>query len=360
MHDSVKRSAAAGQRGRQTTASMFGFNDPYMISPDSVQVKAEPRDYAHQSALPYEMSHGLPLTPSVSAHGWQDQPIPGTTACYNPALSAPDYSGLAYYQEPQYTVPPMIDSATMQYPIFTSSGQVQALYYQSGYGANQNSQQDFAQIASRRWPMTPQSHIGTPERTQHPSPSENTWSSPILSGENAQNFERVGNHNVSSVSRAHIESLARSPSHETETSSSVSSQGRSYYGSLSPMTSATEIGSSRREKSASRGQALAELDPELRCPLCDKVFTRRSNCREHVKRHNPGNRQAHSCSSCGKTFGRKTDLKRHYSTVRLSYVISSTLKTLLITFDRGFMTGRKDSPVKYVGDNIVDLILCTG
>lgn len=361
MHDSVKRSAAAGQRGRQSSASMFGFNDPYVTSPDSVHVKTEPQDYAHQSAFPFEMAHGLPLTPSVSAHGWQDHSIPGTTACYNTAVSAPDYSGLTYYQEPQYTVPPMIDSASMQYPIFTSSGQVQALYYQPGYDINHNSHPDFAQIASRRWPMTPQSHIGTPERTQHPSPTENTRPSPILSGENAQSKKRTGNKNAGSVSRAHLESLQRSPSHETEsTSTSVSSQEISYYGSVSPRNSATEIGSIRREKSSSRGQALAELDPELRCPLCGKVFTRRSNCREHLKRHNPGNRQAHSCSSCGKTFGRKTDLKRHYSTVSLPYVISATLTTLLTTFDRGFMTGRKGSHVNYVGDNIVDLIPCIG
>ncbi|GAM37982.1 C2H2 finger domain protein [Talaromyces pinophilus] len=148
MHDSVKRSAAAGQRGRQSSANMFDFNDPYMTSPDSVQVKTEPQDYAHQSTFPYDMAHGLPLTPSVSAHGWQDQSIPGTTACYNTAVSAPDYSGLAYYQEQQYPVPSMIDS--MQYPVFTSSGQVQALYYQSGFGVNQNCHPDYAQIPSRR------------------------------------------------------------------------------------------------------------------------------------------------------------------------------------------------------------------
>lgn len=324
MHDSVKRSAAAGQRGRQSSANMFDFNDPYMTSPDSVQVKTEPQDYAHQSTFPYDMAHGLPLTPSVSAHGWQDQSIPGTTACYNTAVSAPDYSGLAYYQEQQYPVPSMIDS--MQYPVFTSSGQVQALYYQSGFGVNQNCHPDYAQIPSRRWPMTPQSHIGTPERTQHPSPTENTWPSPILSDENVLSKRRTSNKNVSSVSRAHLGSLERSPSHETEsTSSSVSSQERSYYGSVSPRTSATEVGSSRREKSASRGQAQAELDPGLRCPLCDKVFTRRSNCREHLKRHNPGNRQAHSCSSCGKTFGRKTDLKRHYLTVSLPMLSKQSL-----------------------------------
>lgn len=33
---------------------------------------------------------------------------------------------------------------------------------------------------------------------------------------------------------------------------------------------------------------------------------------------------------------------------------------LLTTFNRGFMTERKGSHVIYVGDSIVDLILCTG
>jgi hypothetical protein len=320
MHDSVKRSAAPSQRGRQSSANMFDFNDPYMTSPDSVQVKAEP-----QSTFSYEMAHGLPLTPSLSAHGWQDQSIPGTTTCYNTAVSAPDYSGLTYYQEQQYSVPSMIDPASMQYPVFTSSAQVQALYYQPGYSANQNSHPDYVQIPSRRLPMTPQSHIGTPERTQHPSPSDNTWPSPILSGENAQSKRRTSDKNASSVSRAHLESLERSPSHETESiPSSESSQERSYYGSVSPGASATRIGSSRRERSATRGQVQAELDPELRCPLCNKVFTRRSNCREHLKRHNPVNRQAHPCSGCGKTFGRKTDLKRHYLTVSIPYIMNET------------------------------------
>ncbi|EEA21465.1 C2H2 finger domain protein (Ezf), putative [Talaromyces marneffei ATCC 18224] len=210
----------------------------------------------------------------------------------------------------------MIDPVSMQYPVYSSSGQVQALYYQSGYDVNQNRHPEYVQIPSRRWPMTPQSHVGTPERTHHPSPSENTWPSPILSGENAESKRRTIDKNVNSVSRrAHLESLERSPSHETESiTSSESSQEMFYYGSVSPSAFTTEIGSSRREKSATRGQAQAELDPELRCPLCDKVFTRRSNCREHLKRHNPVNRQAHPCRSCGKTFGRKTDLKRHYMT----------------------------------------------
>lgn len=214
----------------------------------------------------------------------------------------------------------MIDPASIQYPVFTSSEQVQALYYQPGYGVNQNSQSDYAQIPSRRLPMTPQSHISTPERTPHPNPSK--IASPIVSGENAQSKKRTSNKNVL---KAHLESPKRSPSHETESaSSSESSQERSYFGSVSPSTSATEIGPSRKGVSATRDQIQADLDPKLRCPLCGKIFTRRSNCREHIKRHEPGNRQAHPCSSCGKTFGRKTDLKRHYLTVSLFYATCPT------------------------------------
>ncbi|KAL4946794.1 hypothetical protein BDV06DRAFT_347 [Aspergillus oleicola] len=51
------------------------------------------------------------------------------------------------------------------------------------------------------------------------------------------------------------------------------------------------------------------------CTLCGAKFTRRSNCREHMKRHDPNNRKTWACDACGKTLGRKTDLKRHIDSV---------------------------------------------
>ncbi|KAL2869202.1 putative C2H2 finger domain protein (Ezf) [Aspergillus lucknowensis] len=53
----------------------------------------------------------------------------------------------------------------------------------------------------------------------------------------------------------------------------------------------------------------------LECTVCGARFTRRSNCREHMKKHDPSRRKLYRCEDCGKTFGRKTDLKRHVDSV---------------------------------------------
>ncbi|RAH44868.1 putative C2H2 finger domain protein (Ezf) [Aspergillus brunneoviolaceus CBS 621.78] len=49
----------------------------------------------------------------------------------------------------------------------------------------------------------------------------------------------------------------------------------------------------------------------LKCSVCGFRFTRRSNCREHEKRHDPKLRKSFPCAICGKTYGRNTDLRRH-------------------------------------------------
>ena len=50
------------------------------------------------------------------------------------------------------------------------------------------------------------------------------------------------------------------------------------------------------------------------CDICGMRFTRRSNCREHRKRHDH-NKQTYACENCTQTFGRKTDRKRHVESV---------------------------------------------
>ncbi|KAE8410092.1 hypothetical protein BDV37DRAFT_235693 [Aspergillus pseudonomiae] len=53
----------------------------------------------------------------------------------------------------------------------------------------------------------------------------------------------------------------------------------------------------------------------LECTICGTRFTRRSNCREHVKRHDPSLRKSYHCEFCEKPFGRKTDLRRHVDSI---------------------------------------------
>lgn len=53
----------------------------------------------------------------------------------------------------------------------------------------------------------------------------------------------------------------------------------------------------------------------LQCLVCGSKFTRRSNCKEHQKIHNPEWRNNHPCEECDRSFGRSSDLKRHKHTV---------------------------------------------
>ena len=53
------------------------------------------------------------------------------------------------------------------------------------------------------------------------------------------------------------------------------------------------------------------------CRLCGDCFTRRSNCAEHEKKHDPFQKRLFSCDVCRKRFGRRGDLRRHTRTVSL-------------------------------------------
>ncbi|KAJ5497554.1 hypothetical protein N7463_009541 [Penicillium fimorum] len=73
--------------------------------------------------------------------------------------------------------------------------------------------------------------------------------------------------------------------------------------------------SSNAERGSSNDRLISASG--LECPICGAKFTRRSNCKEHQKMHNPEWKHNHPCNDCHKTFGRSSDLKRHMSTVHL-------------------------------------------
>lgn len=336
MQDCVKRSVEAGRRWHSSSETMPSVDNTCMASHDLVQVKPEPQEHTYQQSLSfsYDSAHGLPLTPSLSGHSWYNRSVPCATNCYNMAVTAPDYTGLPYYQHQQYTNSPVVDTILMQYPTFVDSDQtnMQALFYDISYSSHQNGSLGYAPNSSRKWPLTPQSHNSTPKIAQRPSPSENSWPSPILSIDTPPSKRETSDENMAMVSRLmDLIPVDRSTSYDTKSfSGSESGPDESYNGSISPACSNTDDRRDSKIKLRSPRESKISLDPQLCCPICDKVFTRRSNCREHFKRHNPVTRQAHACHECGKFFGRKTDLKRHYSTVSSFYGLTVIREGLLL------------------------------
>lgn len=71
-----------------------------------------------------------------------------------------------------------------------------------------------------------------------------------------------------------------------------------------------------KRRTSPKRQSQKDKDKGYACRLCGYVFTRRSNCMEHQKKHDPRSRESHPCNECDKTFGRKADLKRHLNNVR--------------------------------------------
>ncbi|KKZ66836.1 hypothetical protein EMCG_07441 [[Emmonsia] crescens] len=58
-------------------------------------------------------------------------------------------------------------------------------------------------------------------------------------------------------------------------------------------------------------------DAKFKCEKCGMNFSRNSNCKSHMKTHDPNRKSPFKCTDpqCTKKFGRKTDLARHVDSV---------------------------------------------
>ncbi|KMU87169.1 hypothetical protein CIHG_05110 [Coccidioides immitis H538.4] len=77
----------------------------------------------------------------------------------------------------------------------------------------------------------------------------------------------------------------------------------------------TAVSTSRKRKQARKARTAKK--GKFECPKCGMQFTRNSNCKSHMKIHDPDRKYPHKCTfgQCTKQFSRKTDLTRHVDSV---------------------------------------------
>ncbi|PGH13618.1 hypothetical protein AJ80_06250 [Polytolypa hystricis UAMH7299] len=92
-----------------------------------------------------------------------------------------------------------------------------------------------------------------------------------------------------------------------------SSQANTVATEGSSSTSVIRAGGTRKQPRRRTNQAVGKYV----CEKCDKRFTRNSNCKSHMKTHDPNRKFPHKCTfeGCAKKFSRKTDLVRHVDSV---------------------------------------------
>ncbi|EZF13021.1 hypothetical protein H112_06438 [Trichophyton rubrum D6] len=82
-------------------------------------------------------------------------------------------------------------------------------------------------------------------------------------------------------------------------------------------TSELDLSSPDMKIPPKKKRSLDNGNGKYECEQCGRQFTRNSNCRSHMKIHDPNRRYPHKCTigQCSNKFSRKTDLIRHIDSV---------------------------------------------
>ncbi|KAL1969165.1 hypothetical protein VTN77DRAFT_419 [Rasamsonia byssochlamydoides] len=210
-------------------------------------------------------------------HCWSDHPISTPSFC-GPASSAPGYRPVTAY--PSYNESSAVQPSLVGFSGITSHDVV----YSPDVRDKENNIPIYRQ-PSGAWSLTPPPQTNTPSRVQigERQRANSAWEVPVA--HNMPFFSDALNQNR----RSSVES------------------------STSPESS--PAGTRNRRRSGRRGRSLSPYELRFPCAVCGYAFSRNSNRREHMKKHDPNHKRKHSCGDCGKQFDRKTDLERHFSSV---------------------------------------------
>lgn len=279
--------------------------------------------------IPLNRLRGCPTSESLQlpSDGWGDQTIPGQSFP-DATLNGGGFPAPASYE--QYDSRPPVSSAAFGISNLASHSMGASLCYSPNVGLR-GSGNTFYDQYSGSWPVTPRSRTSTPSGNSARVKGEidRAWDASIPhrpAFPDARDETPV--HGMTHLSRATISDPFFTPQMSN-------GQGGDRLFELDPnvgpptererrdSTQTSSIGSPRSDitsRRTSRRQNSPVVNG-LQCTVCGYLFTRRSNCREHMKKHDPNQRRDYGCETCGRTFGRRTDLKRHVDSVSWNPVL---------------------------------------
>lgn len=273
--------------------------------------------------MPLNRLRSCPTSQSMQlpSDSWGGQIIPGQSFS-DAALNAGGFPTATSYE--QYNSRPPVSSSQFGFSNFATHGMSAPLCYSPNIAIG-GSNNTFYDQFSGAWPVTPRSQTSTPTGNSARLKEEidRAWDVsvpprppfPDARGETpvhemAQLSRATLNNALfaAQISNGHggerfieLDPNIGSPiERERRDSAQASSIG-------SPKSDKTSARTSRRQKSP--------VTNGLKCTVCGYLFTRRSNCREHMKKHDPNLKRDYGCEICGRSFGRRTDLKRHVDSV---------------------------------------------
>jgi hypothetical protein len=175
--------------------------------------------------------------------------------------------------------------------------------------------------SSRFWPNTPHSDATSCE-IQIPVKEETdeSWEQPLLMGAS----EYIGISTVPQIPQVVCDNTYPNNQHLSDNNSGSLVELKPYVGRDGNNTRRAAAQNMPVEVVFKWTKNDSELPDErckipsadgLQCTICGSRFTRRSNCREHMKRHDPSQRKSYNCEFCDRPFGRRTDLRRHVDSV---------------------------------------------
>ncbi|OAX82730.1 hypothetical protein ACJ72_02913 [Emergomyces africanus] len=294
-----------------TTGRAMGVNVPSVSSPYPTPPQSRAQTEILPAHSPIAAGLGIFETTSISmcsppqsllqpSHGWQRGCVPNHP--FSPMgvmLGLPQFeeSHLALQDNQQHSGVPMLYSSP-QHRGMASNDMIQR--YATAYNDNLHYQSVHA--------MRRGGHSAIPQHRQSladcslPQSLDHNASIALFDLESNVENQSVENHNIERPAINNRVPRAPLRSSRSHVAVSQSDQVKDQSGGI---------------RKQLKRKTTTTTDGKFRCEECGRNFARNSNCKSHMKTHDPNRKLPFKCTApqCTKKFGRKTDLARHVDSV---------------------------------------------